>query len=55
MVRMTVISRIPDGLLLCASMESENDTAEMTQYKNKAKDMYVAWHTSESVSRLRLS
>ena len=39
MVRMTVISRIPDGLLLCASMESENDTAEMTQYKNKAKDI----------------
>jgi hypothetical protein len=39
MVRMTIITRLTGGLVLCASMESENETAEMAQYKKKAKDI----------------
>ena len=37
MVKTTIIARIADGLPLAASMDDEDPTEDLTEYKNQAK------------------
>ena len=39
MVRLTMIARTSDGLLLCASMDNDNHARELEPFKKKARQI----------------
>eukprot|EP01094_Clydonella_sp_ATCC50884_P018126 TRINITY_DN329_c1_g1_i3.p1 TRINITY_DN329_c1_g1~~TRINITY_DN329_c1_g1_i3.p1 ORF type:complete len:188 (-),score=54.43 TRINITY_DN329_c1_g1_i3:347-847(-) len=51
MAMMTMIARERDGLLLCASMEPENESQAMHQYKSLAKELIKRASEAESAPR----